>query len=430
MPLSRITNPFLNVSGAVNANIASPSANTIAFTTAATERMRIDSAGNIGIGTASPSQKLEVYAASGTLQIQSVVRNDNTGSGVAAIGFNVAGSAGGEATSTKAGIGLVRTNAFGVGSLCFYNANTASANNFTTADERMRIDQSGNMGIGTNSPSYRLDIVGAGSPANGIVRSSSNFTNSATKYGYYTVGHYTNATAPFGFIQGESNSTENNVHIGGGAGEVTAATRIDFYTAANNTTVTGTERMRIDSGGTWMLNTTDIDAFISSSTSQTGFSFRPGLGARLSLINDFYINRSNGDGGIFNFRRNGTTVGSVSVSSGATAYTTSSDYRLKQDITPMTGALTKVSLLKPVTYKWKSDDSDGEGFIAHELAEVCPNAVIGVKDAVDENDKPVYQGIDSSFLIATLTAAIQELKVIVDAQAVEIAALKANQLSE
>ena len=79
----------------------------------------------------------------------------------------------------------------------------------------------------------------------------------------------------------------------------------------------------------------------------------------------------------------------------------------------MTGALAKVSALKPVTYKWKSDGSDGQGFIAHELAEVVPDAVTGEKDAVDADGKPQYQGIDVSFLVATLTAAIQEQQAII-----------------
>jgi hypothetical protein len=90
----------------------------------------------------------------------------------------------------------------------------------------------------------------------------------------------------------------------------------------------------------------------------------------------------------------------------------------------MTGALDKVSLLKPCTYKWNADGSDGQGFIAHELAEVEPGCVTGEKDAVDAEGKPKYQGIDTSFLVATLAAAIQELKAIVDAQGAEIASLK------
>jgi hypothetical protein len=90
----------------------------------------------------------------------------------------------------------------------------------------------------------------------------------------------------------------------------------------------------------------------------------------------------------------------------------------------MTGALVRVAALKPCTYKWNADGSDGEGFIAHELAEVVPDAVVGEKDAVDAEGNPVYQGIDTSFLVATLTAAIQELKADLDATKAELAALK------
>lgn len=130
--------------------------------------------------------------------------------------------------------------------------------------------------------------------------------------------------------------------------------------------------------------------------------------------------------------RNGTTIGSISTTTTATAYNTSSDYRLKDDIQPMTGALARVAALKPVTYKWKADGSGGEGFIAHELQAVCPEAVTGVKDEVEEyfddqgvaHTRPKYQGIDTSFLVATLTAAIQELKAELDSVKGELALLK------
>jgi hypothetical protein len=90
----------------------------------------------------------------------------------------------------------------------------------------------------------------------------------------------------------------------------------------------------------------------------------------------------------------------------------------------MTGALAKVAALKPVIYKWNIDDSESQGFIAHELQEVVPECVTGEKDAVDADGNPQYQGIDTSFLVATLTAAIQELRGIVDSQAARIAALE------
>jgi len=77
-----------------------------------------------------------------------------------------------------------------------------------------------------------------------------------------------------------------------------------------------------------------------------------------------------------------------------------------------------------VTYTWKATGEVDEGFIAHELQEVCPSAVIGYKDAVDAEGKPVYQGIDTSFLVATLTAAIQEQQALIAALQADVAALK------
>ena len=115
------------------------------------------------------------------------------------------------------------------------------------------------------------------------------------------------------------------------------------------------------------------------------------------------------------FTRNNTVVGYITTTNAATSYSSASDYRLKENIAPMTGALAKVAALKPVTYKWKSDGSDGEGFIAHELAEVCPIAVHGEKDAINEDGSIKPQGIDTSFLVATLVAAIQELNAKVQA---------------
>jgi len=296
----------------------------------------------------------------------------------------------------------------------------------STPTTAIAVDASQNVGVGTSSPGYKLDIVGAGAPSNGVMRISSNFTNSSTKYGYYTVGNYTNANLPFGFICGESNSTENNVHIGGGAGEVTAATRIDFYTAANNTTTNGTERMRIDSSGNLLVGSTTNSNNAKVKVYKTGN--RPTIEAEQGDSGGYnFQSIAVNNGGTYyhcNFQEGGTQRGSISSNGSNTAYNTGSDYRLKDGVAPMTGALNKISGLNPVTWKWKSNGSDGQGFIAHELAEVCPDAVTGKKDAVDENGNPVYQMVDVSYLVATLTAAIQELKAELDATKAEVAALK------
>ena len=118
--------------------------------------------------------------------------------------------------------------------------------------------------------------------------------------------------------------------------------------------------------------------------------------------------------------------GSIFQQTSSVQYLTTSDYRTKNSIAPMTGALAKVSLLKPCTFKWNADNSDSQGFIAHELQAVVKECVVGEKDALNADGSIKAQGIDTSFLVATLTAAIQELKALVDAQAVRITALESK----
>ena len=123
----------------------------------------------------------------------------------------------------------------------------------------------------------------------------------------------------------------------------------------------------------------------------------------------------------------GTEVGFVSTTNVGTTYNVTSDYRLKENVQPMQDALSKIAQLNPVTYNWKSDGSDGQGFIAHELQAVIPDCVTGDKDAVDAEGKPKYQGIDTSFLVATLVAATKEQQAIITALTARITALEAAQ---
>ncbi|TSD04967.1 MAG: hypothetical protein Greene07147_884, partial [Parcubacteria group bacterium Greene0714_7] len=102
--------------------------------------------GNVGIGTTTPVDKLQVYSSSNSLQIPVRITNDNGGTGVAALGFGVYSSSLGDASAFKAGIGLVRNNSQGMGDLAFYNRNSADTSTFTTSDERMRITSAGNVG--------------------------------------------------------------------------------------------------------------------------------------------------------------------------------------------------------------------------------------------------------------------------------------------
>lgn len=111
------------------------------------------------------------------------------------------------------------------------------------------------------------------------------------------------------------------------------------------------------------------------------------------------------------FTVNGATAGSITHPTAAsTNYNTSSDYRLKANIRPLTGALDRVMQYEPSEWEWLCDGSTGVGFVAHKIQEHRPQAVTGQKDAVDKDGKPVYQAMDNSVLVADLTAALQELK--------------------
>lgn len=179
----------------------------------------------------------------------------------------------------------------------------------------------------------------------------------------------------------------------------------------------GSERARFDSSGSLLVGTTS--AGLTNTNSATLQTNGPG-----GVLVANHSGTASGSAYAF-FAYNGSSIGGITQNgTTAVAYNTASDYRLKENIQPMIGALSVVAALKPVTYKWKADGSDGQGFIAHELQAVLPDCVTGEKDAVDAEGNPVYQGIDTSFLVATLTAAIQEQQQLITALTARVAALE------
>jgi len=218
----------------------------------------------------------------------------------------------------------------------------------------------------------------------------------------------------------------NNTILGGYSGNQNS---LDIRTASNYIVLSdgdGNIAYSSSTSGTpyFSLNGTNADGQLGTTVTKTTLSANLNDGIRVNQIGTSYWNGPTG--GVINFRASGTTTGNISQTSSTTSYNGTSDYRLKENIAPLTGALATVSQLKPVTFTWKGDNQNDNGFIAHELQEVLPNAVTGQKDAVNSEGNPIYQGIDPRNIVATLTAALQELKQIVDTQAAEIAELKAK----
>ena len=414
---------IVSTTGTADTGLWFPAADTVAASTAGTERLRIDSSGNVGIGTTTLTNKFNV---AGAIQSSSTL---------------VAVAANTVALSQESGYS--RLAAFGPdnstgGVLYLYSI---SANG--SVQNGAVIDASGNVGVGTTSPStYGKLAVSVG---NSSFMGATTSSGSSGGAGGWQLNSY------YGSVK--INYIDCELTNGTPASETSV---MRFATIGSGTLA---ESMRIDSSGNLLVGTTgnSPSAKLFSVTSSNW-----GLFAQCGNGNSA-IGTTNTSGTAsytaVQFYNNGTTftaVGNITVSGSATAYNTSSDYRLKNTIAPMTGALDKVALLKPVTYKWNVDNSDGQGFIAHELAEVEPNCVTGEKDATREEEYevtpavpavvdadgvettpavqavkgtrtvPSYQGVDTSFLVATLTAAIQELKAIIDTQATRIAALEAK----
>ena len=133
------------------------------------------------------------------------------------------------------------------------------------------------------------------------------------------------------------------------------------------------------------------------------------LQATVSGDASLFTNRLASDGKTVQLYRQTLEVGNISVTTTGATFNSTSDYRLKEAVAPLSGGLARVNALKPSVYKWKSNGLSGEGFLAHELADVVPAAVNGEKDAVNEDGSINAQSIDMSRVVPILVAAIQEL---------------------
>ena len=327
----------------------------------------IDSSQNVGIGTTLGTATLNVLADSGSQGIDVL----------------------GRSSDNRSRIQLISNDSSTVYSQWDYSGTTVELKAIanvplvfqTNGTERMRIDSSGNVGIGTSSPAELLNLS-ASSP---VMR----FTD----------------------------SDDNNYHH-------IFSDSDDFYISADrNNTGSGnlifrnggtSERMRIDSSGKVLVNrtsTAESTAMDIKHASGTAFTYGLVLDANPASGTQYHIQ----------FQRNSATRGTITSSISAVQYNTTSDYRLKENVSYDFDATTRLKQLKPARFNFIADaDTTVDGFLAHEVSSVVPEAITGEKDAVDENGNPKYQGIDQSKLVPLLVKTIQELEA-------RITALETNQ---
>jgi hypothetical protein len=260
------------------------------------------------------------------------------------------------------------------------------------------------VGIGTSAfvDTSKVQIEGAKALTSGILQGQLNISDSTAVAtgaggGISFSGNYNGTSkTTFGSIEG---SKDNGTSGHYGASLV-------FKTRSNGGA--NAENMRIDSSGTLLVGKTS-DTFATVGTSI--FDHGEVQVTRAGSV-PLYLRRNTNSGTILEFRKDATAVGTISVDSDSTAYNTSSDYRLKENVDYTWDATTRLKQLKPARFNFIADDTNTlvDGFIAHEVSSIVPEAITGAKDAVDADNNPEYQGIDQSKLVPLLVKTIQELE--------------------
>jgi len=385
----------------LNTGIYSAGADTLGFATGGVQRATIASNGNVGIGTTSPN--LSGFGATETV----LSLKEKASGGYSVIELQSSGVTGtnrfGEIRFLNssaaspygfAGIRATRDGADNSSAFGFWTSSSGSAS------EKMHIDSTGNVGIGTASPTSTLTVIHPNSGAGGI-ELATNQTNTTDKTARIKTTHYNTAEEPVTVFVTNNQSSGNLINWGGGSGLENAATEHKFFTASNNTTVTGTERMRITNTGSVSINSASVvssEKFLVKST-----------GGSNAWTQISWNNSGTGDNKFIEF---GTETayaarGSISYnrSGGLVAYNTTSDVRLKKNIADSVDAGDKIDSIKVRQFDWVETGNHLDyGFIAQELHQFVPHAV-----TIPEDDEKMWS-VDYSKLVPMLTKEIQSLR--------------------
>ena len=357
-------------------------ANALVLQTGGVERVRVLANGKMGIGTASPATLLHIKAASGEAELRLEAANNSE----ARLRF-------GDATDNDAAyVGYSRS-----GGLMNFSA-------LNTAGSQMTLASSGDLTVGTSSLGFHFDV------------STQLFS---TKFG--NSGNLTLA------VNNSSGSgVGGEIFLGGSTRGDSLRNCISFRRAS------GTQSMVINAAGSLL-----VGEGINNYTTHNGMVAVVANASNPFPFSAKAMSTSQGFMGFYN--AGNTLVGSIFHTNGGTSFNTSSDYRLKENVDYEFTALDRVAQLKPARFNFIADaDNTVDGFIAHEVQEIVPEAITGEKDAMQDEEYevtpavldddgsvvteaemgtrkvPDYQGIDQSKLVPLLTKAIQEQQTLID----------------
>jgi len=268
------------------------------------------------------------------------------------------------------------------------------------------IDSSENVGIGVTPESWKSTYNVLQIGTQGAI-----FTHEATNNNMGVANNmYCNTSNVDSYINGTDQATNYKQNNGTHIFEVAASGSADAA-------ITWTQAMLIENDGAMKFGSSLSKNYLfgtsnnspAESSTEEGVRIGGNGGCNFSFTTSCDFNKNDSDGEAIILRRAGVNVGSIDVAASSTSYNTSSDYRLKENVVPMTGSIDRLKELKPSKFNFIADaDTTVDGFLAHEVSDTVPEAISGTKDAVDDDGNPDYQGIDQSKLVPLLVSALQE----------------------